>query len=454
MLDKVNMKSQEYFFYLSSQKSTNEIVKNSILRSGKFVSPKIIQVINNYNKVTSEYKPHTLTYNTSDRILGPGRYPTPPPPRVASYKFSKSPRFADSSNVLSSSLIKSTNNSCTRLPNIPSPRPNIQKVSGNYEKVKSLKDSKNKNIENLINREAKKILETEKKDRILRSLLDKVQKAEYRKNALIKDSICKGACLVLTQLAVVHSLFFRYYKMRKRKIAARIVVGKLATISKALGKFRIVVKNLRKEKALWRIKTLIPIRLRFWLNKHKKKLKTMLSSSFDNYLTVILMQMFKDRLMNALKIIQSKILDYLVTSKARKKGLDLFWLKLNRFRILAPEHIREFYINQYIKDKLKNHYYERFREKKLDWLLNERRHQELMEEMINLKGHKKHTLRFFKKKDMNELIELANSSISSWVMIGIPAKGKKKLKSRRKLGKKTTKVSQSPSPSRDRRKNK
>lgn len=445
------MKSQEYFFYLSSQKSTNEIVKSSILRSGKFISSKIIQVINNYNKATSEYKPHTLTSNTSERTLGPGRYPTPPPPRVPSFKFSKSPRFANLSNISSSSLIKSSNNSYTKLPNMPSPKPKIPKIVANNEKIKLLK---NKNIEKVISREAKKILEAEKKDKIVRSLLEKVQKAEYRKNALIKDSICKGACLILTQLAVVHFLFFRYYKMRKRKIAARVVVGKLATISKALGKFRLIVKNLRKEKALRRIKTLIPIRIKFWLNKHKKKLRNILSSSFDSYLTIILMQMFKDSLINAVKIIQLKIRDYLIICKTRKKTLDLLWQKLNKYRILAPEHIREFYINQYINQKLKNHYYERFREKKIDLLLNERRHQELIDEMINLKGHKRHILRFYTKKDMNELIEQANSSISSWVLIGLPVKGKKKFKTRRKLRKKTTKLSQSPSPSRDKRKNK
>ena len=449
MIDKVKMKSQEYFFYLSSQKSTNEIVKNSTLRSGKFISSNIIQVINNYNKATSEYKPYTLTSNTSERILGPGRYPTPPPPRVPSYKFSKSPRFANLSNISSSSLIKSTNNSYTRLPNNQSPRSKIPKIVANSEKIKLLK---NKNIEKVINLEAKKILEAEKKDKILKSLLDKVTKAEYRKNAQIKDSICKGVSLILTQLAVAHLLFFRYYKMRKRKIAARKVIGKLATISRALGKFKLIVKNLRKEKALRKLKILIPIRLRYWLSKHKRKLKKIFSSSFDNY--IILMKMFKDNLMNAVKIIQLKIRNYLIISKTRKKSLDLLWQKLNKYRILAPEHIREFYINQYISEKLKKHYFERFREKKLDWLLNERRHQELIEEMINLKGHKRHFLRFFIQKDMIELIEQANSSISSWVLISLPVKGKKKPKTRRKLRKKTTKLSQSPNPSRDRRKNK
>jgi hypothetical protein len=440
------MKSQEYFFYLSSQKSTNQIVKNSILRSGKFISQKILQVLNNYSKVTSEYKPYTLDSKSSERALGPGRYPTPQPPKVPSCKFSKSPRFGDLSF---SSSFAASNNSYTRLPNITSPSSKPSKISSKLRK----NEPKSKNIEKAINLEAKKILESEKRERLLKSFLDKVQKAEYRKNALFKDSICKMVCLMLTHFSVTNSLVSRYSKMRSRILVARRVLGKIATISKALGRFLMVAKNLRKDKAIRRIRSLIPIRMRFWLSKHKRKLRSVISNSFDNYLTIILMKMFKDSLIKACNLLQVKLRNFLNVAKARRASLDLFWIKLNKYRILAPEHIRLFYINCYVRDKLKAHYYEKYREKKIDLLLKERRHQELADEMVNLKAHRKHFLRFFVVSDVMNLIELANSAISSWVLIGMPVKGKKKTKFRRKYKKRATiKLSLTPSPSRDKRK--
>lgn len=433
------MKSQEYFFNLTTQKSTNKVLKRNILTSGKFISQKILRVISQFKKVTTDYKSHPLTNQASERALGPGRYHTPNPPSGHKYTFPKSPRFDQDSFthlINSDSVLKSNQTVITyKLPKIP-------------------EDPKAKKLKDRLTRETKRIIESEKKEKLLKSLKDKVQKAEYRKNAIIKDSICKIFCVIFTHFTILRVLKDNLKIMALRRFHANSVLRKLIVLCKALGKFLLVASSYRKSKAIKRIKLLIPIRLKFWLNRHKKKLKMRLSASFDNYMTVILIRMFKARLMNACNLVQFRIKKFLNIMKGRKLALDLFWVKLNRYKILAPVHIRGYYINTYIKEKLKKHYYEKFKDKKLIYLLNERRHEEFIDEFYHEKGKTKPFLRFFIKNDLIDLIRLANSAIGTWRAIR-PEKLKKVSKPKKRAKKKVTlKLSLSPSPLKETRKKK
>lgn len=396
--------------------------------------------MNQFQKVTTDYKSYPLSTQVSERSLGPGRYPTPQMPTGHKYTFPKSPRFGQDS------LLHTLNSD-------PSIKPNQSAILQKLPKlVKETQEKSKEKYKERINRETKRIIDTEKREKLMKNLRDKVQKAEYRKNAKIKDMICKSFCIIFTHFCALRVLRDKFRKVSLRKESACLVLRKLVVLCKTLGKFLRIVRKVRKKTAIKRIKMLIPIRLKFWLNRHKKKLKMRLSYSFDKYLAVILIRMFKQKLIRACNLVQVKTKGFLKVLNARRMALDKFWIKLSKYMVLAPPHIRTYFINRYIVEKLKRHYYEKFKDKKLIFLLNERRHEEFIDEFYYEKGKSKPFLRFFIHSDMIELIRLANSSIGAWSTI-LAQKPRKRSKPKKRPKKKTTlKQSLTPSPPRPRKK--
>ena len=406
------MLKQEYFIKLLEKKKINEVVKKDIISSGMFISQSVLASYIKHYKGANEYKQHAVLKDKFERNLGPGRYPTPPPPKSSSFMFNITPRFSDSKPVqLLGNRSVGNIKTCDRLPKLEDNK--INQNIHNKSTITISNKKQKKKIEGILSKRTKEIINSEKRENLIRVIREKQLRAEYRKDATIKDSICH----TLTTLAlfifipcVLKRKFddTKLYKLKIKKYSRFVMI-----IARALGKFKRSYRRASTKKGWSVLKKKLPVYLKLWQQKWIMKFFGRINSIVELYLDKFSCFRIMSSLTSRIVYLQRRIRNYLVVTRSRKYCLRLFWTKCNRTKTVVPIEIKMYYIDKYLNKKLTDHYYSMNNDKRLIFLLSLNQHQEIIEDIRNA-WQKKPFLRIFLKKSMLELIKLANDSKRLW----------------------------------------
>ncbi|OMJ93841.1 hypothetical protein SteCoe_3168 [Stentor coeruleus] len=399
------MQAQAYFYDLLLT-SPNTLLKNDILHSGKFLSPQVRQSLKTYKNITTETKLKNITKDPSEQSLGPGRYYTPTPPIVPAFKFSTTPRFRlENDSPISVSMSSGYLSSKSPLPSI---QRSFVSISSRKKKIK-----KNYEIEMMIKKQTKELICSQRKEFILKSIKEKEQKAEYRKNAKVKDAVCKYFTTLVVSVLTTRVYYKRFYDMKRYKGKIIKLLEFLRIISRALGKFRLNGKR-QKIKSAWKsLKILFPYYIRNWKKKRISYFNEIINGFFSIFTKRKTFTLYFYLLKTKIALIQKNIRNFVACSLARRKGLEIMWNNLNKKKIQIPNEVRDYFISKHIRENLMNQYYAVNKDKKIMMLLNENKHEEYLDEMMCI-NHKILPLKIFSKKDVLGLISSAYACRATW----------------------------------------
>lgn len=399
------MQAQEYFFGLLNA-SPHTSVKKDIMHSGKFLSPQIRLSLKNYYKTATEMKFKGMIKDHSDQNLGPGRYYTPTPPITPAFKFSKTPRFKkDNDSPINVSM--STGHLSSK-----SPVPEVQKsqiIISAYKK----KLVKNYNIEQAIKKQTKEILEDRRKQKILKSLKEKEERTEYRKNAKLKDPICKFFTSLIVFLTIPWIYNRKYHDLKNHKDRICQFLIFLKNLSRALGKFRLNGKRQRVKSSWGLLRKHLPFFINNWKIKKYFDMNSIMSDLFSRFYNQKAFTLYYFLLKNKITLLQKNIKNFAACTMARRQGLELMWTYLNTRLPVVPDEVKDYFISKYIKEKLLEKYYAANKEKKILMLLNENRHEEYLDNIMNF-DQKVPPLKIFSRRDVLELINSAYLARAQW----------------------------------------
>lgn len=399
------MQAQAYFYDLLVT-SSNTLLKNDILHSGKFLSPQVRQSLKNYKKIITETKLKTIVKDPSEQSLGPGRYYTPTPAIVPAFKFSTAPRFRlDNDSPISISMSSGHLSS-------KSPLPAIQRSLINIPPQKK-RLKKNYDIEKIIKKQTKELLHNQRKELIMKNIKEKEQRAEYRKNAKVKDPVCKFFTTLIVSVLTTRICYRRFDNMKKYKEKIARFLGFLSIVSRALGKFKLNGKRQQVKSAWKSLKALLPYYIRIWKRKRFSHFSKIIYCFFSIFTKRKTFTIYFYLLKTRIAILQKNIRNFVACSSARREGLEIMWSNLNKKKIQIPNEVRDYFISKHIREKLMDQYYARNKDKKIMMLLNENKHEEYLDEMMRI-NHKVLPLKMFSKKDVLGLISSAYACKAVW----------------------------------------
>lgn len=410
------MLKQEYFLKLLEKKDLHPLQHKDILSSGMFISQKFLaSYIKNF-KGYNDYKNLAFSRDMSERDLGPGKYSTPSPPKGPSFQFNVTPRFKQRNEV--NFLCNQSVGRIKKPDFLPKIEKNFNKSTSSLEERK-----KKKKIQEIVNRKTKHLLEDNKRERLLKCLKEKQEKAEYRKDAVIKNAICKSLAILFTFVSIPNSLKNRLIYSKAYNVKVRAYLKFLLLISRVLGKFKIIGKRLKANKALAILRKKFRIFIKKWLQKRSLRMGLVVDSMVQRFVDRSSCRRIIIALMKRILFLQKAIKSYLSILQSRRSALLQFWNKLNPHQSIIPVEIKLHFINKYIKESLTRHYFAINKEKRFSLLLKLNKHEEIIENLLNHKFKAKPTLRLFNPIEILKLIKSAYNSKRIWTtMLPIPLK--------------------------------
>ena len=400
------MLKQDYFLKLLDKKPKFAVISKDILSSGMFLSSNALNsYIKNY-KGYSEYKEYALVKDGNQRNLGPGRYPTPQPPKQPSFTFSITPRFQYDKYA---PLI--LNRSATKLKVTKS----LPKMDKAIQSVITLREkSKKKKIEEIINKKTKEILNEEKRDKILTIIKEKHQRAEYRKHAAIKDSICLTLSSLLIFVFIPNCLHKQMIVRKRYKQKINKLLRKLSLFTRVIGKLKILGKKVKLKHSWKIIKKHFKTCIKNWRKRRDKQKLATISYFFERFQDKASLGMITKVILQKVLYLQKRMKRYLIVLHTRIKYLQVYWDKFDKNYHRIPTQIKVYFIRNYIKTRLNEYYFTKNKEQKLKILISQEQHEEIIEELFNKNLGSKQELRIFDKKSMLQLIKSAYNARKSW----------------------------------------
>ena len=408
------MIKQEYFIKLVEKKKTNAVLKTDILSSGMCISQSALASYIKHYKGGNDYKQYAVLKNDPERHLGPGKYSTPPPPKPTSFLFSTTPRFSGGRNAHLSG-----NNSAGKIRNYER-LPNIEDASLSKSTTGSgtiINKIQKRKIGEILNKKTKEIIDSQKKENLIRIIREKQLRAEHRKDSTMKDSICKTLATLTLFLFMSHSLQTRFKHNKLYKLKIRKYSRFFVSIARALGKFKMSYRRASTKKGWKILKEKLPVYIKRWQQKRVKRLFVRINFLVELYLDKSSIIRIISALTERIVYLQRSIRSHLAVMRARKYCLGIFWTKCDKTKAVVPIEIKKYYIDKYINKKLNDHYYSMNNEKPMIFLLFLKQDQEIIKDAFRNTSRKQTFLRIFVKKEMLEIIKAAHDSKRLWKVL-------------------------------------
>lgn len=342
--------------------------------------------------------------------LGPGYYNTQLPSSGPSYNFGYSIRFRNSpSPILPSS--KSTN--------IIKSNKKMQIHTPEFKKLKLEKQISQKHLRQCISREAKRIITTEKRNKLKEQIDEKFNKTEIKKLKKLKMNICQSFSTLFAVFYVAHVYKARLHKRKEYyKIIQKNLYG-IAVIFRAIGKFKMSLKNGKLRIALRVLRRIMPEYLRKFKARLRARHLDVISGVFENFSKYVSIAKINFMVNSQIKKIQRMIKNFLCVTRFRKHALRILWNRLDFKVAKLPENVQHFYISSYLQVKISDYVQKQSNiHKYITFLTSDEKALVKFKEINKLDRVEKPILRIFLVHSIKRLITKAYDEKNRWNDIG------------------------------------
>ena len=349
---------------------------------------------------------HILEKNSSNRNLGPGRYPTPTPPPGTGYTFSYSNRFQ---NVPTHSI--SANKSSDKIKE----NKKIEKYSPLQQCKSSREKFKMMHIKEVINKQTKIIIEAEKKQKIVDRIKEKFHRIDIRKHKHIRNSITETFSTITAAIMIPFVLMKRF---SKRNVYMR-KINKYKTflmfVSKVIGKLRLLKRRANYNISMKIFKKYLPQLIKRKLHKMKNRFQIVILNTIDKFIGNCSIPKITFMITKKIKLIQNQIKMHLVTNKIRKETILLLWNRNDKNKEKISSFAKNYYIARYIKIQRKKYLETKENNNRLQVFFTERNHDNFMDNFIGaLQNYKTPVLQIYSQACIKKLIADSYKSRGDW----------------------------------------
>ena len=279
--------------------------------------------------------------NISCKNLGPGCYKIPTPPPGPSCNFGYAQRFKLSpprsmSQTKPANLIKENKKLCRYTP------------EGKKEKLQKVMNQNRLN--ECISREAKRIIQTGKIERLKEQINEKFNKAEVTKLKKQKKSVLTSYVLMLINLQSAQTIRKLIKKRKEYKDKIQRYLMSISVICKAFGKFKRSLGVAKKTIALRIMKKYLPKYVKKFIEYRKKKYSEIVMDVVDNFSKYVSVSRINYMVNFQIRNLQKMIRNFLVVSRFRKHALRIMWNKIDLKARKVPEKIQHYYISSYLSN--------------------------------------------------------------------------------------------------------
>lgn len=355
--------------------------------------------------IREELNLSVLQKETNDSSVGPGAYSIPRLPIGPSCSFGYQIRFKLKQNPTLSS-----NKSTERIRE----NKNTSKYSPINRSTLLKKKFEKLHLLQAINKEAKSIIETDRKERLIQEIQEKEHKIEIRKHKTIRSNICKSYVTLMTVLMAIKTAKSKFDKESAYRNKINHTISVFGIVCRALAKFRFSHRAV-KIKLAWKVfKKYLPEMI-------KKKKKVIISNLQERVAYFVDFftksgSIFRMNLVLNQKVtlLQEYFRAFLQIIKCRKRALMKFWSKYDNNKELIPEDKKLFYVGKYLKERMKSYldHKKKYRENFL--FLTAPTYHENFHGNLDLDVP---NLRIFSKKGIKKLIFSAYINRDAWKLI-------------------------------------
>lgn len=298
------------------------------------------------------------------RKLGPGAYPLNTPERSLTSRFSSLPRFSHSTKLklIVRNLEKPSPQSLSRGRELY--KKNLDtaphSTSNKMIKIKQLSESRD-NFSNLARKTRENIWKLEKTKR-LEKLTDRDQKYERWNAARFCIQAQKGWVVLMACITAADILDkIRNKKKQMKKIFA-INSKLLYQVSKAIGKFKLLLKEIRRKKSLKILEIILLPMMHQKVSNIFNIQRKLLVNCLEKCLTKRLFKRLFLSWSKKYKKVFSGLNSIVMVYKSRMERLDLYWQKIQTAyhaysdKIIIPHEDSEQILRKYLFNKMKNFY--------------------------------------------------------------------------------------------------
>lgn len=268
-----------------------------------------------------------------------------------------------------------------------------------------------------LSKETRIVIQTEKKEKVLKMIDKKLKKPENKKKLKEKIAFARvlmGILPVFGFCWMAKKDFDKVVNYRK-KISRLLLIG--AVVCKALGKF---LRSLTRAKKLISLRT-----LKRFMPKYIRRFKHWIYETYASRILIVIDNYTKhgsitkiNHVINfQIKLIQRSIRNFICVMKHRKFALRMLWNKIDTGEKVF-EAIQHYYISNYLKEKIKLYIDEKKKLNKLNTFITNGYSESI--DLIEIFGTDKidsSVLRLYKIKSINKLISKAKSEKKYWKKI-------------------------------------
>ncbi|OMJ88231.1 hypothetical protein SteCoe_9893 [Stentor coeruleus] len=302
-----------------------------------------------------------------DRKLGPGAYTVKNHDRAMTARFSSLPRFSNSEKIkiLVHNIEKRSLWSVSRGREIYRQNLDTAGYSVSNKILKLKQNSENRdNVLNLARKTRENILKTEKHKK-LEKLNDRDQKFEKWNAARFRIQAQKGWVVLMSCITVAKSISKIRITKRKLKWVFNINSTILYQASRAIGRFRLILKDIRRKHSLKYIEAMLMPIVREKIDSLFGERRNILINCIDRCLTK---RLFKRMIMSWQKKyskVKSGLKTIIIIYISRMEKLALVWNKIqssyNSYsnKLILPEDYSKKILRKYFYSKIKSFYIEK-----------------------------------------------------------------------------------------------
>lgn len=398
-------KNLEYRKYIV-EKSTPTVVSRDIISLGM---PKLgyVQIFSQSPQIlVNDLKVFEPVKSSSSCNLGPGRYPTPPPMPGPSCTFGYSKRFVgvDISSV-------QTNRSTDKIKE----NKNLQQFSLLNKSATERERFKIRHSKELITKQAKAIIDIEKKVKIATRIKEKLHRIDVRRHKTERNSITQSMATLMIFTMIPILIFKRFSNVKNYKRRINKFKLLLLYFSKAIGKFKLVKKRTHLENS-WKIlrKRMPPI-----IRDKKSKIQDMfyerVLSVTNSFLKSDSIPKLNHLIRKRILLIQKSVRGFIMISRCRKLFINLIWDKHDKNKKKIPPNVKGFYIWQYIYVHLKEISSMKRNGSKIKFFFTVPCHEDIIANALNsIKENKSSVLKLYAKEKVKDLIRNTYSLKKAW----------------------------------------
>jgi uncharacterized protein with HEPN domain len=350
-----------------------------------------------------------IFHKTSMQNLGPGHYSTPKLSSGPSCSFGYSKRF-ENKTYINANLSKSPNK-IKQNKDLNQYKP-LQKSISNRERFKK------KHLLENINKRINCILNTEKTKKIKDKINEKLHRIEKRTYKDLRNSIARTYATVFVFMSIAQVCNYKISCLKSHKLKVYKAIKFFSTVSRALGKFKVILKRARVRISLNTIrKHLIPA-----LIIKKKAIREVFIDRIESFIGGFINSCSVPKIMflitQRVRLIQKRFRDYIETNSVRKYFILKLWEKYDQSTEQAPIYIKLYYIHNHIRNQILKFLKSKYEINDLFTSIpidTQKNHLEAIYGRI--KVYKTPVLQLYTKPAIKDLIKKAYLSKPAWVSL-------------------------------------